>query len=130
MSEKWERWNKEETRTLKKHYPNMPRDDLIRLLPGRPWRSICRAAEKRGLHRKHYGTLRSKQFLKGLHDKLSIARQDRKPFAGCRHSLEAKISISVSNLHTRGHSIADIAERKDITEKEAKRIIEKKKKWH
>ena len=128
MSEKWERWNKEENRILKKHYPSTPRDELTQLLPGRGWRSICRAAEKRGLHRKHYGTLRSEQFLKGLHDKLSIARQDRKPFAGCRHSLEAKISISVSNLFTRGHSIADIAERKDITEKEVKKIIKKRRK--
>ena len=124
MSEAWERWNKEENRILKKHYPNMPRDELIQLLPGRGWRSICRAAEKREIHRKHYGTLRSKQFLKELHDKLSIARQKRKPFAGCHHSLEAKISISVSNLFTRGHSISDIAERKDITEKEVKGILE------
>ena len=126
MSEKWERWGKEETRTLKKHYPNTPRDELTQLLPGRGWRSICRAAERHGLHRKHYGAQRTKQFLEELHDKLSIARQDRKPFAGCRHSLEARISISVSNLYTRGHSIADIAERKDITEKEVEKIIEKK----
>ena len=128
MVEAWERWNKEELHILKKCYPNMPRDDLTRLLPGRGWRSICRAAEKRELHRKHYGTQRSEQFLEELHDKLSIARQNRKPFAGCHHSLEAKISISVSNLFTRGHSIADIAERKDITEKEVRGIIEKQKK--
>ena len=128
MSVKWERWNKEEVRILKKHYPTMPRDELTQILPGRGWRSICRAAEKRGLHRKHYGTLRSEQFLKELHDKLSIARQNRKPFAGCRHSLEAKISISVSNLFTRGHSITNIAKRKDITEKEVKEMLEKKKK--
>ena len=127
MSVKWERWNKKELRILKKHYPNMPRDELIQLLSGRGWRSICRAAEKRGLYRKHYGTQRSEQFLEGLHNKLSIARQNRKPFAGCHHSLGSKISISVSNLFTRGHSIADIAERKNITEKEVKGILEKKK---
>lgn len=124
MSEKWERWNKEENRILKKHYPNTPRDELIQLLPGRGWRSICRAAEKRGLHRKHYGTQRSEQFLEELHDKLSIARKNRKPFAGCHHSPEAKINISVSNLFTRGHSIVDIAKRKDITEKGIRKIIE------
>lgn len=126
MSEAWERWNKKENRILKKHYPNTPRDELIQLLPGRGWRSICRAAEKRGIHRKHYGTQRSEQFLKGLHDKLSIARQNRKPFAGCHHSLESKLGISVSNLFTRGHSIADIAKRKDITENEVREIIGKK----
>ena len=128
MSVKWERWNKEELRILKKHYSNTPRDELIQLLPGRGWRSICRAAEKRGLHRKHYGTQRSEQFLEELHDKLSIARQNRKPFAGCHHSLEAKLGISVSNLFTCGHSIADIAERKNITEKEVKGILEKRRK--
>ena len=126
MSVKWERWNREELHILKTCYPNMPRDDLIRLLPGRGWRSICRAAEKRKIHRKHYGTQRSEQFLEELHNKLSIARQNRKPFAGCRHSLEAKISISVSNLFARGHSIANIAKRKGITEKEVKVILEKK----
>ena len=128
MVEAWERWGKNELAILKNHYPNTPRDELTQLLPGRGWRSICRAAEKRGLHRKHYGTQRSEQFLKGLHDKLGIARQGRKPFAGCRHSLEAKISISVSNLYTRGHSIADIAEKKDITEKEVEKIIEERRK--
>lgn len=126
MVEAWERWNKEENRILKKHYPNTSRDELIQLLPGRGWRSICRAAEKRGLHRKHYGTQRSEQFLKELHNKLSIARQNRKPFAGCHHSPEAKISISVSNLFTRGHSIADIVGRNGITGKKVKEIIEKK----
>lgn len=59
-----------------------------------------------------------------LHDKLSIARKNRKPFAGCHHSSEAKINISVSNLFTRGHSIVDIAKRKDITEKGIRKIIE------
>ena len=128
MVEAWERWNKEEIRILKKYYSNMPRDELIQLLPGRAWRNICRAAEKRGMHRKHYATLRSEQFLKELHSKLSIARRNRKPFAGCHHSSEAKLRISVSNLFTRGHSIADIAERKGITEKEVKKILEGQKK--
>ena len=126
MSEKWERWGKEEIRTLKKHYPNTPRDELIQLLPGRGWRSICRVAEKRGLHRKHYGTQRSEQFLKELHDKLSIARQGRKPFAGCRHSLEAKISISVSNLSARNHSVADISKRTGVSESKIQIILNKK----
>ena len=128
MVEAWERWNKEELAILKKHYPNMPRDELIQLLPGRAWRNICRAAENRGLHRKHYATLRSEQFLKELHNKLSIARRNRKPFAGCHHSSEAKLRISVSNLFTRGHGIADIAKRKGITEKEVKKILEERKK--
>lgn len=128
MVEAWERWNKEEIRILKKYYSNMPRDELIQLLPGRAWRNICRAAEKRGLHRKHYGTLRSEQFLKELHNKLSIARRNRKPFAGCHHSSEAKLRISVSNLFTRGHCIAYIAARKGITEKEVKKILEERKK--
>ena len=128
MVEAWERWNKEELATLKKYYSNMPRDELIQLLPGRAWRNICRAAEKRGLHRKHYATLRSEQFLKELHNKLSIARKNRKPFAGCHHSSEAKLRISVSNLFTRGHDIGDIAERKSITERGVKKILEKKKK--
>ena len=127
MSEKWERWSKNELAILKKHYPNMPRDELTELLPGRAWRNICRAAEKRGIHREHYGTKRSEQFLKELHDKLSNARENRKPFAGCHHSPEAKLRISVSNLFTCGHSIEDIAVRKNITEAKVKKIIEEKK---
>ena len=128
MSEKWERWNKEELHILKTCYPNMPRDDLTRLLPGRGWRSICRAAEKRELHRKHYGTQRSEQFLKELHNKLSIARKNRKPFAGCHHTKESKLAISVSNLYARFNCVADISALKGITEKEVRGIIEKQKK--
>ena len=124
MSEKWERWNREEVAILKKHYPSMPREELLQLLPGRAWRNICRAAEKRGIHREHYGTKRSEQFLKELHDKLSIARQNRKPFAGCQHSPEAKLCISVSNLYAHFNCIVDIAALKGITEKEVRDIIE------
>ena len=129
MVERWERWSIQELAILKKHYPNAPRDELIQLLAGRGWRSICRAAEKRGLHREHYGTERSEQFLKELHSKLSIARRRRTagyaPFAGNHHSADAKLAISVSNLYTRGHSIKDIAKRNGITEKEVGKIIEK-----
>lgn len=124
MSEKWERWNREEIAILKEHYPNMPRVELTELLPRRAWRNICRAAEKRGIHREHYGTKRSEQFLKELHDKLSNARENRKPFAGRHHSPEAKLCISVSNLYAHFNCVADIAALKGITEKEVRDIIE------
>ena len=128
MPEKWERWNREELAILKKHYPFMSRDELMELLPGRTWRAICHIAEKRGIHREHYGIRRSEQFLKDLHDKLSIARENRKPFAGCQHSPEAKLRISVSNLFTHGYGIKDIAKRKGITGKEVERIIKNRSK--
>ena len=120
------RWDINELAILKKCYPFMSRDELMELLPGRTWRSIGHQAEKRGIHREHYGTQRSEQFLKDLHDKLSIARQNRKPFAGCQHSPEAKLRISVSNLYAHFNCVADIAALKGITEKEVRGIIEKR----
>ena len=124
MSEKWERWNREEVIILKKHYPDMPREELMELLPGRTWRGIIHQAEKQGIHREHYGTQRSEQFLKELHDKLSIARQNRKPFAGHQHSEKAKLCISVSNLYAHFNCVADIAALKGITVIEVQEIIE------
>ena len=129
MVEAWERWNKEELAILKKHYPNMPCDNLMRLLPGRTWRAICHVAEKQEIHRPRYGTTRSEEYLTELHTTLSIARTNRTsgyaPFVGKHHSAEAKLAISVSNLFIRGHSIKDIAKRKHITETKVKEIIEK-----
>lgn len=131
MSEKWERWNREELAILKKHYSDMPREDIMRLLPGRTWRSIVHQAETQKIHRPHYGATRNKKYLAELHTTLSNARQNRAsgyaPFAGKHHTADAKLHISVSNLHTRGHSIADIAERNGIPEKEVREIIEKRK---
>lgn len=131
MSEKWERWNNEELAILKGHYPNAPREDLLRLLPGRTWRSIGHQAEIQEVHRPHYGTVRSKEYLAELHTTLSTARANRTsghaPFAGKHHSAETKLAISVSNLRTRGYAIAYIARRNGITEKEVKKIIKERK---
>ena len=130
MSEKWERWNLEELAILKHCYPNMPRDDLMKLLPGRTWRAIGYQAEIQEIHRPRYGSVRSEEYLAELHITLSNARQNRTdghaPFAGNHHSAAAKLAISVSNLYTRGHSIEDIAERNHISETEVKRIIKQK----
>ena len=128
MSEKWERWNNEELAILKESYPNAPREDIMRLLPGRTWRAIVHQAEIQEVHRPHYGTVRSAEYLAELHTTLSTARANRTsghaPFAGKRHSAESKLHISVSNLHARGYSIADIAVRNRIAEKEVAKIIE------
>ena len=128
MSIKWERWNTNELTILKVHSPNAPREDIMHLLPGRPWRGIVNQAGKQKIHRPHYGTVRSAEYLAELHTTLSTARTNRTdgyaPFAGKQHSAESKLHISVSNLHARGHSIADIAERNRIAEKEVVKIIE------
>ena len=130
MSYKWERWNKEELAILKKHYPNMPRDDLMKLLPGRTWRAISHQAEKQEIHRSRYGSTRSKEYLAELHIILSTARTNRidghAPFTGRQHNSAAKLAISVSNLYARFHCVADIAALKGITEKEVRDIIEKR----
>ena len=125
MTERWERWNKEEMAILKKCYPDMPRDDLMQLLPGRTWRSIGHIAEKQKVHRNGYIIPKSAKQAAALHAKLSTARGNRtdEPFAGKHHSVTARLHISVSNLHTRGHSIADIAVRNRIAEAEVKKIL-------
>lgn len=129
MSEKWQRWTIPELAILKKCYPNMPREDIKQLLPGRTWRSIGHQAEKQNICRPHYGTQRSEEFLATLHDTLSTARTNRSsgyaPFAGKHHSPDARLCISVNNLHARGHSIADIAKQNKIAEKEVEKIIKK-----
>ena len=130
MVQKWQRWNREELAILKVHYPNASRKDIMRLLPGRTWRSIVHQAETQKIHRPHYGATRNKEYLAELHTTLSNARQNRMsghaPFAGSHHSSEAKLAISVSNLHTRGHCNADIAARNGISEKEVKELLEKR----
>ena len=136
MTEKWERWNKEEYTILKKHYPDMPREDLMRLLPGRTWGAIYHIAEQQEVHRNRRNIPKSKAQKEALHAKLSIARSNRTkqpfagkhhstpPFAGKRHSAEARMRISVSNLYARGHSIVDIAQRKGIAKEKVVSIIE------
>lgn len=131
MTRKWERWRLEEVEILKEHYPKTHKDKLLGLLPGRTWRSIGHQAEKQEIYRPHYGTLRSKEYLVELHTTLSNARQNRTsgyaPFAGKHHSIEAKQAISISNLHTRGHNIADIAKRNGIAKEKVMAIIERRK---
>ena len=128
MTEKWERWNKEELAILKKYYPNMPREGLMRLLPGRTWKAIMGAAERFGFHRNR-SIPKSKEEKAALRAKMSTARGNRteEPFAGQHHTADAKLHISVANLHARGHTIAAIAERNGIAEKEVVKIIENKK---
>ena len=131
MSEKWERWNKEEYAILKKHYPNTPRKRLMQLLPGRTWKAITDAAERfGGSHRSRHDTPKSPERTAITHVNYSIARGKRikQPNAGKRYTAEEKLHNSVRNLHTRGHSIADIAARKGVAEKEVKKIIENRKK--
>jgi AraC-like DNA-binding protein len=127
MSEKWGRWMVAELRILKKHYPNMPRDDLMQLLPGRTWKAITDAAERYGFHR-NSDIPKTEAEIAAMRVRLSIARASRTgpPFAGNHHTADAKLAISVSNLHARGHSIADIAKRNGIAEKEVKKIIEER----
>ena len=126
MTEKWQRWTIEEYTIVEKHYPNFPRDDLMRLLPGRTWRAIGDFAEKQKIHRNRHNVPLSEEEKKILCTKLSIARSKRSgpPFAGKHHSAETKLTISVSNLHTRGHSIADIAQRNGIVKEKVMAIIE------
>lgn len=132
MVEKWERWSIQELTILKEHYPNTPREDILKLLSGRTWRTICNTAQKQEIHRPHYGTTRSEEYLTELHTTLSNARTNRTsgyaPFIGKHHSAEAKLAISVSNLFTGGHSIKDIAKRNYITEMKVKEIIENRNK--
>jgi len=132
MSEKWERWSKEELAILKEHYPISSREVVLELLLGRTWRAICNTAQKHEIRRPRYGTVRSTDYLKSLHDKLSTARRNRTggyaPFAGNHHSADAKLRISVSNLHTRGHSIAEIVRRKGIADGDVKGIIKERSK--
>ena len=129
MSEKWERWTKKELAILKSRYHNTPREDLMHLLPGRTWRAIGHIAEKQKVHRHRHDIPKSPERTATTHANCSIARCNRtkQPFAGKHHTTEAKLHISVSNLHASGHSIADIAGRNHITETEVKNIIEEKK---
>jgi len=129
MVEKWERWNKEELATLKEHYPDMPRKRLMRLLPGRTWKAIMGAAERYVVRRNRDDVPKTKKQKAALHAKMCTARQNRTdaPFGGKHHTADAKLHISVSNLHTRGHSIADIAMRVGIAKKEVKKILDNRK---
>jgi len=128
MTEKWERWTITEIAILKQHYSNMPRDDLMQRLPGRTWRAIYHIAEKQKVHRNWRDIPLSEEEIVALHARMSTARGNRigQPFAGNHHTADAKLAISVSNLHARGHSIADIAKRNGIAEKEVKKLIEER----
>ena len=85
------------------------------------------AAERYDFHRNR-SIPKSEGQKAALHAKMSIARDNRTgaPFAGKHHTAKAKLHISVSNLHARGHSIGDIAKRNGIAEKEVKKIIEER----
>ncbi|MGB7532984.1 MAG: hypothetical protein WA977_08450 [Halobacteriota archaeon] len=97
-------------------------------LPGRTWRAIYHIAEKQKVHRNWRDIPLSEEEIVALHAKLSTARGNRtgQPFAGNHHTADAKLAISVSNLHARGHSIADIAKRNGIAEKEVEKIIKER----
>lgn len=105
----------------------MSRDELMKLLPGRTWKAITDAAERFGFVRDS-NTPKSEAEEAAMRVRLSIARAARTgpPFAGKHHDAEGKLHISVSNLHARGHSIADIAKRNGIAEKEVKKLIEER----
>ena len=130
MTEKWERWSIAEVAILKQHYSNMPRADLLQLLPGRTWRAIYHIAEKQALHRNWRDILLSEEEIVALHTRLNIARDNRTgaPFAGKHHSAEGKLHLSVGILHAFGHSNAAIALRNRIAEAEVKKILEKSEK--
>ena len=83
------------------------------------------AAERYDFHRNR-SIPKSKEQIAALHAKMSTARSNRtqQPFAGKHHTADAKLAISVSNLHARGHSIADIAKRNRIAEAEVEKIID------
>jgi len=129
MTEKWERWTITEIAILKQHYSNMPRDDLMQRLPGRTWRAIYHIAEKQKVHRNWRDIPLSEEEIVALHARMSTARGNRigQPFAGNHHTADAKLAISVSNLHARGHCIAYIAVRNGIAKKEVKKILKNKK---
>lgn len=124
MAEKWERWMLAEIEIMKKFYPNMPRAELLQLLPGRSWKAILGAADRYSFARSR-SIPRGKKEQKALHAKMSTIRGKRtqQPFAGKHHSADAKRAIGVANLHSAGHSIADIALRNGIAEKEVKKIL-------
>lgn len=128
MAEKWERWTTPEVVILKKHYPNTPRDELLRDLPGRTWNSIGHAAEKHKIRRNWRDIPLNEDEAAAILSQMTLARASRTapPFAGNRHTAEAKLAISVSNLHARGHCIAAIADRNGIAEKEVKRILKER----
>ena len=128
MPEKWERWGKEEIAIMDKHYADTPRNELKQLLPGRTWKAIKGAADRFGFARNRDIPM-SDANRAAMHVRLCIARASRTgaPFAGKHHTADAKLAISVSNLHARGHSIADIAQRNRIAEKEVKKMLEERK---
>lgn len=113
-----------EIEIMKKFYPNMPRAELLQLLPGRTWKAILGAADRYGFARNHDLPM-SKAQTAAMLARLDTARASRTgpPFAGKHHSADAKRAISVANLHSAGHSIADIALRNGIAEKEVKKIL-------
>lgn len=128
MADKWQRWYNNEVEILKENYPKAHKEELMKLLPGRTWRTIGNTAEKYGIHRNRNIT-KTEEEIAALHTKMSVARGKRteQPFAGKHHTAETKLAISVANLHARGHSIADIAKRNRIAEKVVEKILDKKK---
>lgn len=101
----------------------------MQLLPGRTWKAITGAAGRFGFVRGS-NIPKSEAETAAMLSQMGVARAARigPPFAGRHHSAEGKLHISVGNLHARGHSIAAIAKRNGIAEKEVKKILEKRKK--
>ena len=51
MNKHWQRYLKSEEELLRELYPNAPKEDIIKALPGRTWIALRRKAEKMGLKR-------------------------------------------------------------------------------
>lgn len=112
---------------MKKHYADMPRDELKQLLPGRTWKAITGAADRYGFVRNRDIPMSEAEEAAML-SQMTLARASRTapPFAGKHHSADAKLAISIANLHARGHCIAAIADRNGIAEKEVKKILKER----
>ena len=113
---RWMRWTLAELDILGEWWYDAPPEKLMKLLPGRTWDAIRGCALSQGMHRKH--VIRNSKAI-------AAERNNRthQPFAGCRHSAQAKLRIRVCNLHARNHSVADIAERAGIAEASVRSII-------
>ena len=51
LNKNWQRYLKSEEELLRKMYPNAPKAEIVKALPGRTWVALRRKGEKMGLKR-------------------------------------------------------------------------------
>lgn len=71
-------WTGEETEALRRLYPSAPQEEVLRALPGRHWRAVCRKAEKMEVTRDRHFWSPAEDAVIRRHFPPAVARRGRR----------------------------------------------------